>query len=65
MPEQLLAVEDVRPFEAALHQSILDNNADLLDRIEKAPKFDDALAGELRAAVETFKKQEWAGGKAA
>jgi F-type H+-transporting ATPase subunit alpha len=60
-----LAVEDVRPFEAALHQSILDNNADLLDRVEKASKFDDALAGELRSAVETFKKQEWSGGKAA
>src|SRR5881409_2833191 len=55
-----LAIEDVRPFEAALHQSILDNNADLLERIEKAPKFDDALAGEVRSAVETFKKQEWA-----
>ena len=55
-----LAVEDVRPFEAALHQSILDNNADLLDRMEKAPKFDDALAGEVRSAIETFKKQEWA-----
>ena len=55
-----LAVEDVRPFEAALHQSILDNNADLLDRVEKASKFDDALAGEVRSAVETFKKQEWA-----
>jgi F-type H+-transporting ATPase subunit alpha len=60
-----LAVEDVRPFEAALHQSMIDNNADLLERIEKASKFDDALAGELRAAIETFKKQEWAGPKAA
>jgi F-type H+/Na+-transporting ATPase subunit alpha len=60
-----LAVEDVRPFEAALHQSILDNNADLLDRVEKASKFDNELAGELRKAIETFKKQEWAGGKAA
>src|SRR5436309_6763507 len=59
------AIEDVRPFETALHQSILDNNADLLERIEKAPKFDDALAGELRAAVDAFKKQEWASGKAA
>src|SRR5881394_471694 len=58
-----LAVDDVRPFETALHQSILDNNADLLDRIEKASKFDDALAGELRAALDTFKKQEWASAK--
>src|SRR5881227_1328700 len=32
-----LAVDDVRPFETALHQSILDNRAELLDRVEKAP----------------------------
>src|SRR5256885_1164140 len=38
-----LRVEAVRPFEAALHQHLLDNKADLLDRVEKAPKFDDAL----------------------
>jgi len=55
-----LAVDEVRAFETALHQSLADNNADLLDRVEKAPKFDDALAGELRSAIEAFKKQEWA-----
>src|SRR5437868_10050073 len=38
-----LQIEAIRPFEAALHQHLLDNKADLLDRVEKAPKFDDAL----------------------
>src|SRR5213592_2166007 len=55
-----LAVADVRPFEAALHQSLLDNKTDPLDRLEKASKFDDALSGELRSAIDEFKKQEWA-----
>src|SRR5438876_9687778 len=39
-----LKVEDVRPFEAALHQWILDNRAELLGRVESASKFGDALA---------------------
>src|SRR5438874_709071 len=52
-----LKVEDVRPFETALHQWILDNRADLLGRIESAPKFDDALAGELRDALAEFKSE--------
>jgi F-type H+/Na+-transporting ATPase subunit alpha len=51
-----LKVEEVRPFEAALHQWILDNRADLLDRIEKAQKFDDAMAEELRGAIGEFKE---------
>jgi F-type H+-transporting ATPase subunit alpha len=50
-----LQIEAIRPFEAALHQHILDNKADLLDRVEKAPKFDDALAQEMRAAIGEFK----------
>ena len=52
-----LAVEEVRPFETGLHQWILDNRADLLDRIEKAPKFDNAMADELRAAIGEFKDE--------
>jgi F-type H+-transporting ATPase subunit alpha len=52
-----LKVEEVRPFEAGLHQWILDNRADLLDRLEKAPKFDDALAQELRDAIGEFKNE--------
>jgi F-type H+-transporting ATPase subunit alpha len=52
-----LKVEEVRPFEAELHQWILDNRADLLDRIEKAPKFDDALTQELRNAITEFKDE--------
>jgi len=50
-----LQIEAIRPFEAALHQHVLDNKADLLDRVEKAPKFDDALAQEMRAAIGEFK----------
>jgi F-type H+-transporting ATPase subunit alpha len=52
-----LAVDVVRPFEAALHQWLTDERADLIDRLEKAPKFDDALAGELRKAIGEFKEQ--------
>ncbi|HEX9163281.1 MAG TPA: F0F1 ATP synthase subunit alpha [Thermoanaerobaculia bacterium] len=50
-----LAVDAVRPFEGALHQYMTDEHADLIDRLEKAPKFDDALSGELKSAVADFK----------
>jgi F-type H+-transporting ATPase subunit alpha len=50
-----LAVSAVRPFEAALHQYLTDEKADLVDRLETAPKFDDALEGELKTAVTEFK----------
>ncbi|MEO8033642.1 MAG: F0F1 ATP synthase subunit alpha [Acidobacteriota bacterium] len=50
-----LVVEAVRPFEAALHQWLSDEKQDLLDRVEKASKFDDALSGEFRAALQEFK----------
>jgi len=50
-----LNVDAVRPFEAALHQAIIDNHADLLDRLEKASKFDEALSGELKKAIAAFK----------
>jgi F-type H+-transporting ATPase subunit alpha len=52
-----LKVEEVRPFEAALHQWILDNRADLLGRVESASKFDDALANELRDTLTEFKNE--------
>jgi len=51
-----LAVEAVRPFEAALHQWLNDERRDLLDRLEKAPKFDEQLEGDLRAALTEFKE---------
>src|SRR6266516_2505923 len=41
--------------QAQLNQWMLDNRAELLDRVEKASKFDDALAGELRGAIGDFK----------
>ncbi|HMC21546.1 MAG TPA: F0F1 ATP synthase subunit alpha [Thermoanaerobaculia bacterium] len=50
-----LQVEAIRQFEEAMHQWMLDNRAELIDRIEKASKFDDALANELKGAVNEFK----------
>ncbi|HUJ14185.1 MAG TPA: F0F1 ATP synthase subunit alpha [Thermoanaerobaculia bacterium] len=50
-----LNVEAIRPFEAAMHQWLLDLRADLVERIEKAPKFDDALANDMRTAITDFK----------
>jgi F-type H+-transporting ATPase subunit alpha len=50
-----LQVEAIRPFEAALHQHVLDNRADLLERVEKAPKFEDDLKKEMIAAITEFK----------
>ena len=50
-----LKVESVRPFETAMHQWLTDEKADLLDRVEKASKFDEALSGEFKAALTEFK----------
>ena len=50
-----LAVDAVRTFEAALHQNMMDEHADLIDRLEKASKFDEALSGELKKAITDFK----------
>jgi F-type H+-transporting ATPase subunit alpha len=52
-----LAVEAVRPFETALHQYMNDEHADLIERLEKAPKFDEKLSGELKAAITDFKNE--------
>ncbi len=52
-----LRVDAIRPFETELHQWMLDNRAELLDRVEKASKLDDALAGELRNAIGEFKNE--------
>ncbi|HSP35236.1 MAG TPA: F0F1 ATP synthase subunit alpha, partial [Thermoanaerobaculia bacterium] len=46
-----LPVEQVRPFEAALHQWMNDHRAELVDRVENAKSFDDALAADLKAAI--------------
>jgi F-type H+-transporting ATPase subunit alpha len=59
-----LETGQIRPFETDLHQWMLDNRAELLDRIEKASKFDDALTGELRSAVGDF-KNDWVKDRAA
>jgi F-type H+/Na+-transporting ATPase subunit alpha len=52
-----LAVEAVRPFEAALHQWMTDERAELIDRLEKATKFDEALSGDLKKSITEFKDQ--------
>src|SRR5204863_6164009 len=50
-----LAIAAVRPFETALHQWMLDDKSDLLDRVEKAKDFDKVLAAELKDAIGEFK----------
>jgi len=50
-----LQVSAVRPFETALHQYLNDEHLELIDRLEKASKFDEKLEGDLRAAVTDFK----------
>jgi len=52
-----LAVEAVRPFEAALHQYLVDEHAGVVDRLETATKFDAELEGEIRKAITDFKEQ--------
>jgi F-type H+-transporting ATPase subunit alpha len=52
-----LAVDAVRPFEAALHQYLVDEHAGVVDRLETATKFDAELEGEIRKAITDFKEQ--------
>ena len=52
-----LAIEAVRPFEAALHQHMNDEHRELVDRIEKASKWDEAISGEVKKAIQSFKDQ--------
>jgi F-type H+/Na+-transporting ATPase subunit alpha len=50
-----LAIEQVRPFEAAMHQWVIDNRSELLERIETAKSFDEALANDVKTAINEFK----------
>ena len=50
-----LQIEAIREFEAAMHQWTLDNRGDLIERIEKASKFDDALSNDMKSAITEFK----------
>jgi F-type H+-transporting ATPase subunit alpha len=52
-----LAVEAVRPFEAAFHQHLSDEHLALVDKLETQPKFDAELEGALRKALTDFKEQ--------
>ena len=38
-----------------MHQWMLDNRAELIDRVEKASKFDEALGNEMKSAIDVFK----------
>jgi F-type H+-transporting ATPase subunit alpha len=50
-----LQIEAIREFEVAMHQWIMDNRGDLIERIEKASKFDDALSNDMKSALTEFK----------
>jgi F-type H+-transporting ATPase subunit alpha len=50
-----LQIEAIREFEVAMHQWIMDNRGDLVERIEKASKFDDALSNDMKSAITEFK----------
>jgi F-type H+/Na+-transporting ATPase subunit alpha len=52
-----LKLSAVRPFEEALHRWLSDERAGLIDTIETSKKFDETLAGDLRAAIVEFKEQ--------
>lgn len=52
-----LQVEAIRAFEGELHQFMMDERAELVDRLEKASKFDEALSGDLKKAIGDFKGQ--------
>jgi F-type H+-transporting ATPase subunit alpha len=52
-----LKVEAVRPFEAAMHQWLTDERAELINTLETSPKFDADIDGQLRAALTEFKDQ--------
>ncbi len=52
-----LAVPAVRPFEAALHQHLMDEHAQLVEKLETSPKFDAEIEGAIRKAIVDFKEQ--------
>jgi F-type H+/Na+-transporting ATPase subunit alpha len=52
-----MKIAAVRPFEAALHKWLQDERAGLIEQVEKAQKFDDALSGDMKNAIREFKDQ--------
>jgi F-type H+-transporting ATPase subunit alpha len=50
-----LSVDAIRSFETAMHRDLSEEHAGLVERIETATKWDDALAGDLRSAIGEFK----------
>jgi F-type H+-transporting ATPase subunit alpha len=51
-----LPVEQVRPFETALHQWVIDNRSELIGKLETAKNFDEGLASEVKSSITEFKK---------
>jgi F-type H+-transporting ATPase subunit alpha len=52
-----LNVAAVRPFEAAMHQHLMDEHAQLVEKLETSPKFDAEIEGAIRKAISDFKEQ--------
>ena len=52
-----LAVDAVRPFEAALHQYMSDEKPEVVEKLETASKFDTELETAVRDAITEFKTQ--------
>ncbi len=52
-----VAVEKIGPFEAALQQFLATSHKPLIDKINVKGDWNDAIEGELKAAITAFKKQ--------
>ena len=49
-------VEKIVAFETALHASIADNNAELMNKINEAGDYNDEIEAALKLALEDFKE---------
>jgi len=52
-----VAVDKIGAFEASLQQFLANNYQPLMDKINEKGDWNDAIEGELKAAIEAFKKQ--------
>jgi F-type H+-transporting ATPase subunit alpha len=52
-----LPTDKIGPFETQLHQYLANNQKPLMDKLNEKGDWNDALEAELKAAIETFKKQ--------
>jgi F-type H+-transporting ATPase subunit alpha len=51
-----VAADKVVDFEAALHSHVAEKFAELIERIDASGDYDDEIAGQLKSAVEDFKR---------